>query len=54
MHMAISVRIVGVALSPNELINPKSKISGNIPVLRDTTHWFLDMQKHEKWLKKVD
>ena len=42
----------GTALSPNELINPKSKISGNSPVLRDTTHWFLDMQKHEKWLKE--
>ena len=43
----------GSALSPEELINPKSSISGEVPVLRETTHWYLPMQKHENWLKAV-
>lgn len=42
----------GSTLSPTELINPKSTISGNIPILKETTHWFLPMNKHEKWLKE--
>ena len=42
----------GSALSPEELINPKSSISGEVPVLRKTTHWYLPMQKHEDWLKE--
>ena len=42
----------GSALSPEELINPKSSISGEIPELRETTHWYLPMQKHEDWLKE--
>ena len=42
----------GSALSPNELINPKSTISGNKPVLKKTKHWYLPMGKHEKWLAK--
>ena len=42
----------GSALSPEELINPKSSISGEVPVLRETTHWYLPMQKHEDWLKE--
>ena len=42
----------GSTLSPQELINPKSSISGNTPILKETAHWFLPMQKHEKWLKK--
>lgn len=40
----------GSALSPNDLINPVSKLSGNAPVLRETTHWFLPMERHEEWL----
>jgi len=40
----------GSTLSPIELINPKSTISGNSPVLKKTSHWYLPMQKHEKWL----
>ncbi|RYE88946.1 MAG: methionine--tRNA ligase, partial [Cytophagaceae bacterium] len=31
----------GTSLSPTELINPRSMLSGNTPVLRDTRHWFL-------------
>ncbi len=42
----------GSTLSPQELINPKSSISGNTPILKETAHWFLPMQKHEEWLKK--
>ena len=42
----------GSALSPNDLINPVSKLSGNQPILKETTHWFLPMEKHEEWLSK--
>lgn len=41
----------GSALSPTELINPKSTLSGTKPVLRETKHWFLPMNDHEAWLK---
>jgi len=41
----------GSALSPNELINPKSTLSGNKPILKSTSHWYLPMQEHEQWLK---
>ena len=41
----------GSALSPTELINPKSTISGNSPVLKATSHWYLPMQNHQEWLK---
>ena len=41
----------GTALSPDELINPKSSLSGKTPILKETTHWYLPMQDHEKWLK---
>ena len=42
----------GSTLSPNELLNPKSTISGNSPVLKETKHWFLPMNDHENWLKE--
>ncbi|MBL4752165.1 MAG: methionine--tRNA ligase [Flavobacteriales bacterium] len=42
----------GSALSPRELINPKSTISGNVPVLKETTHWYLPMGDYEAWLKE--
>ncbi len=42
----------GSALSPTDLINPISTLSGKTPVLKETTHWFLPMDKHEKWLKE--
>jgi len=41
----------GSALSPEELINPKSTLSGNTPIKKETTHWYLPMENHEKWLK---
>jgi methionyl-tRNA synthetase len=34
------------------LINPKSAVSGSVPVLRETKHWYLPLDKHEAWLKK--
>lgn len=42
----------GSALSPSELNNPSSTLSGNIPIMKSTSHWYLPMQKHEKWLKE--
>jgi len=42
----------GSALSPTELINPKSKLSGKKPIMKETSHWFLPMEKNEKWLKE--
>jgi len=42
----------GTSLSPLELINPKSAISGSIPVLKETKHWYLPLDKHETWLKQ--
>ncbi|MCB0478179.1 MAG: methionine--tRNA ligase [Crocinitomicaceae bacterium] len=42
----------GSSLSPTELINPKSTLSGATPVLKTTTHWYLPMDQHEKWLKE--
>ena len=41
----------GSALSPTELINPKSTLSGNQPVKKETKHWYLPMQDHEDWLR---
>ncbi len=43
----------GTSLSPRELINPKSKLSGNVPVLKNTKHWYLDLEKYQnEWLEK--
>lgn len=41
----------GTALSPTELINPKSAVSGAKPVLRKTKHWYLPLDKHQQWLE---
>ncbi|MEM7104089.1 MAG: methionine--tRNA ligase [Bacteroidota bacterium] len=41
----------GSDLSPTELINPISTLSGNTPVLRETTHWYFRLDKHTEWLK---
>ena len=42
----------GTSLSPLDLINPKSAISGSKPVLRETKHWYLPLDKHEAWLRE--
>ena len=42
----------GTSLSPNDLINPHSTVSGSKPVLRETLHWYLPLDKYEPWLRK--
>ena len=42
----------GTSLSPSELINPRSALSGAKPVLKETKHWYLPMDKYESWLKE--
>lgn len=41
----------GSALSPNDLIDPRSVLSGSKPELRETSLWYLPMGDHEEWLK---
>lgn len=40
----------GSDLSPTDLINPISTLSGQAPVLKETSHWYLPMNDHEAWL----
>ncbi|MEI6751850.1 MAG: methionine--tRNA ligase [Paludibacter sp.] len=42
----------GTSLSPTDLINPKSAISGSEPVMRETKHWYLPLDQHEAWLRQ--
>ena len=42
----------GTSLNATDLINPKSTLSGNPPVLKETKHWFLPLDKDEEWLRK--
>lgn len=42
----------GTSLSPTELINPRSMLSGNNPVLRETKHWYLPLDQYEPWLRE--
>ncbi|NLX81858.1 MAG: methionine--tRNA ligase [Proteiniphilum sp.] len=42
----------GTSLSPNDLINPKSTLSGSIPIKKTTKHWYLPLNKHEEWLRQ--
>jgi len=42
----------GTSLNPTDLINPKSTISGSVPVMRETRHWYLPLDQHEAWLRK--
>lgn len=42
----------GSSLSPDELINPVSKLSGAKPVKRPTKHWYLPLDKHEQFLRQ--
>lgn len=42
----------GTSLSPTDLIGPKSAISGSVPVMRETKHWYLPLDKHEIWLRE--
>lgn len=42
----------GSTLSPEELINPKSKLSGAEPVKKKTSHWYLPLNEYESWLSE--
>ena len=42
----------GSTLSPRELINPRSTLTGNAPILKLTKHWYLPLQDYEKWLSE--
>ena len=42
----------GSTLSPSELINPRSTLSGEKPVMKSTKHWFLPLDQYEPWLKQ--
>lgn len=42
----------GTSLSPTDLKNPRSTISGSTPVMRETKHWYLPLDKHESWLRQ--
>lgn len=42
----------GTSLNPTDLIEPKSTISGSVPVMRETKHWYLPLNQHEEWLRK--
>ena len=42
----------GTSHNATDLINPKSAITGNVPVLKETKHWFLPLDQYEPWLKE--
>ena len=42
----------GSTLSPDELINPRSAVSGSVPVKRETKHWYLPLDKYEGFLRE--
>lgn len=41
----------GTSLSPEQLIDPVSTLSGNAPIKKATKHWYLPLDKHEQWLR---
>ena len=42
----------GSTLNPRQLINPRSTVSGNTPILKPTKHWYFPLDKFENWLKE--
>ncbi|MFG6685451.1 methionine--tRNA ligase [Mariniflexile sp. HNIBRBA6329] len=42
----------GTSLNATDLINPKSALTGNVPTLKETKHWFLPLDKHEAFLRE--
>jgi methionyl-tRNA synthetase len=42
----------GSTLSPTELINPKSMLSGNVPILKETKNWYLPLNEYEDFLNE--
>ena len=42
----------GSTLSPEELVDPHSAVSGSVPVLRETKHWYLPLDQYETFLRE--
>jgi len=42
----------GSSLNPTDLIQPRSILSGKQPILKETKHWYLPMQRHQQWLEE--
>lgn len=42
----------GSSLNATDLINPKSALSGNVPVLKETKHWYLPLDQYDPWLRE--
>ncbi len=42
----------GTSLNPTDLINPKSTLSGKTPILKETKHWYLPLDKYQPWLEQ--
>ena len=42
----------GRDLSPTELLNPRSTISGSQPVMKETKNWYLPLNEYQQWLEK--
>ena len=42
----------GSSLNATDLINPKSALSGNVPVLKETKHWYLPLDQYDTWLRE--
>ena len=42
----------GSSLNPTDLIDPKSTLTGNKPVMKETKHWYLPLQDYENWLNE--
>lgn len=44
--------VCGTSLNATDLINPKSALSGNTPVLKETKHWYLPLNDYDTWLRE--
>jgi methionyl-tRNA synthetase len=42
----------GTSLNATDLINPKSTLSGAVPIMRETKHWYLPLNEYEPWLRE--
>lgn len=42
----------GTSLNATDLINPRSALSGNVPIMKETRHWYLPLDEYEAWLKE--
>lgn len=42
----------GSTLNPQDLINPRSSLSGNTPIIKKTSHWYLPLDKYQEWLNE--